>query len=265
MRVGFLQVYNEVDWIGEAIDQAMSLCDKLIIVEGSQFKKFRTIPTRSYDGTLQKISQKTEEYHGSIEVYDTIRKYDNYRKNQAANFNKALKMCKIGDYFLPFDADEFYFKNFNDKINELIEEGTTDYYYASGINLAFSFQWQIIFNGAPLSYSNIFFKKNKKLKFIPTHKPINHGSIKIEDNSGKCFIHYKWVKRTERMEMRFKTSGFYSQMFDWFKNYWDKIDLKDGNTYNFFEGNFSLKRYNGSHPQLLNSHPWYNLEDVREL
>ena len=108
MNIGFLQVFNEFDWIGFSIDQARKFCDKLIIVEGFQFPNFKDIPLHSDDGTLEVIQNKMNEYPKFIELLTTIRKYSNYRENQAANFNWILKKCKTGDYFLPLDADEFY-------------------------------------------------------------------------------------------------------------------------------------------------------------
>lgn len=80
------------------------------------------------------------------------------------------------------------------------------FFFASGYYIAFSFNWRLIFGEAKLSYSNIFFKRNKKLKFIPTHKPINHGPNKLIDNSGKCLMHYMWVKPKERILLRFETA-----------------------------------------------------------
>ena len=265
MRVGFLQVFNENNWVGYAIDQAMKLCDRLIVVEGSQFTMSRVIPERSNDGTLDILAKKQQEYSNSIEIYKTIRKYGNYRKNQAENFNFALSKCKIGDYFLPLDADEFYFDETIHTINDLIERGVVDFYYASGINLAFSFKWQIIINGDPITYTNVFFKKNKKLRFVPTHKPVNYGSNKVVDESGKSFLHYVWVKPSERMAIRFKTSKFYSDMYKWFQNNWNNIELVDGKEYEFYAGHFKLKRYTGEHPEILTNHQWYNIEDIRNL
>ena len=37
MKFGIAHVYNEKDWIGYTIDQAMKICDKLLIVEGARF------------------------------------------------------------------------------------------------------------------------------------------------------------------------------------------------------------------------------------
>ncbi len=265
MNIGYLQVYNEVDWVGYIIDQAMTYCDKLIIIEGSQFASFKEITERSDDGTLDIINEKFDQYFDRIEILPTIRKNPNYRHNQAANFNLALKKCKLGDYFLPIDADEFYFEDHIKKIREMIEDGKVDYFISSGINLAFSFNWRIIYSTAEIKHTPSFFKKNRKLKFVKTHKPVNHGSNKVIDNSGKCMIHYKWVKTKERMHIRHLTSGFRPNMAKWFNENWDKIELVENKINKYYDGEFYLQKYNGSHPDILKHHPWKNIADIRKL
>ena len=78
MKLGFLQVYNEVNWVEYAIDQAMLMCDKLLITEGSQFTSFPDIPERSDDGTLDIISDKSKQYGKRITCLNTTRKHKNY-------------------------------------------------------------------------------------------------------------------------------------------------------------------------------------------
>lgn len=107
----------------------MKFCDKLIIVEGSQFVNLKEVPVHSNDGALEIIKKKMGIYENKIELVKTKRKYSNYRKNQAENFNMVLKKCKIEDYSLPLDADEFYFDDFIEKIKNLIEEDKTDFFF----------------------------------------------------------------------------------------------------------------------------------------
>ncbi len=262
--MGFLQVYNEVFWIRYCLEQAMKFCDKLVIIEGSQFSSFKEIPLHSTDGTLEYIYQLMEEYPKEIELITTIHKYPNYRDNQASNFNLALKKCKNGDYFLPFDADDIYFDEYIKRIIEITEEGKIDYLKASGLNFAFSFNWRLIQNNVEYYKPQVLFKKNRKLKFVRTHKPRNHGPKFVIDESSKWLNHYKWVKPTERLSIRHKTSGFYSNMFEWFTDNWNKIELVDGKIVKYYGGEFHLKKYDGPHPKVLNNHPWRNIEDIRE-
>ncbi len=119
--IGFLQVFNEVNWIAYSIEYAMKFCDKLIIVKGSQFANLKEVPVHSNDGTLEIIKKKMRICENRIELVKTKRKLSNYRKNKAEIFNMVLKKCKIGDYLLPLDADEFYIDDFIEKIKNLIE------------------------------------------------------------------------------------------------------------------------------------------------
>ena len=91
--IELLQVFKEVDWIAYSIEHAMKFCDKLIIVECSQFANLKEVPVHSNDGTLEIIKKKMGIYENRIELVKTKRKYSNYRKNQAENFNMVLKKC----------------------------------------------------------------------------------------------------------------------------------------------------------------------------
>jgi hypothetical protein len=265
MIIGLLQIYNEVNWVGYSIDHAMKFCDKLIIIEGSQFKKLKKVPERSFDGTLEIIYKKMKDYSDSIELINTIRKFSNYRENQAANFNLVLSKCKIGDYLAPLDADQFYFDNYIKRIKEVAEEGKIDYLMSSGIILAFSFKWRIIFNNVNIHSFQTLFKKNNRLKFIPTHRPINNGPIKVYDDDGKSLIHYMWIRPNDRILLRLKTARNGKKRSKWYKNYWDKIELVENKMYKYLDGYFYLKQYNGAHPEILRNHPWRNIEDIRKL
>lgn len=94
-----------------------------------------------------------KKYPNKIELRKTIRKYRNYRQNQTANFNLARSKYDFGDYFIPFNVDVFFFDEINEKINQLTKETENDLIIISGLNLAFSFNWKIIFNDKFFSLS----------------------------------------------------------------------------------------------------------------
>jgi len=264
MKLGHLQIYNEIDWASNCIDQAMRLCDKLIITEGSQFASFSDIPERSTDGTLDVINDKISEYPGRIQLLNTFRKFNNYRKNQCANFNRAITFCSIGDYFISLDSDEFYFDDHIDRLNLIMKENTADVIGSYGYTFAFGFKWRLINKKLPMTGKKHILKKTKDMYFIPTHKPKNIGSVEILNKEFLGRFHYKWVKPTDRMRIRHRTSGFYKGMLKWFDNNWDNIKLVDGKTYDYYGGSFSLKRYDGKHPEILKEHKWVDVEDVRK-
>lgn len=263
MRFGYLQIYNEIDWAAYQIDQAMLLCDKLLITEGSQFASFTDISERSTDGTLDVIHDKMKEYSNRITLNYTIRKHPNYRSNQCANFNRALEFCDVGDYFVELDADEFYFDEHIERLNELMKEGKADILGSYGHDFAFSFKWKFIQNNMEVSGKEHILKKTPNLYFVPTHKPKNVGPLNLANKNYLGRYHYKWVKPTERMRIRHKTSGFHKGMLEWFDKNWDSIELKEGESYRFYGGYFILKRYGGNHPESLNGHPWRDIEDIR--
>ena len=258
MRFGFLMAYNEASWIGFTIDQAMLLCDKLLIIEGSQFANFLDIPERSDDGTLDVICDKEKQYPRRIKIIKTIRENGNYRINQCANFNLALSYCDIGGYFISLPADEFYPNSTIDEMNQLMDEGRMDYFVSKMRAFAFSFKWTFAVQNAKPIY-----KKTSALRHYPTCKASGFGPIAVK-SEGISGHHYTFVKPRERMRLRMKTSGMYQGMLEWFDANWDKVELSNGGAFKYIQKSFVLRRYDGPHPIILDDHPWRHVEDVRK-
>lgn len=261
MKLGYLQVYNEVSWIGFAIDQAMTLCDELLMCEGSQFLAYSDIPERSDDGTLDIIADKKRKYSGRIKVMDTVRVHDNYRRNQCANFNIALNHCKVGDYFIPLDADIYYMNDCISWMNNLMTQKDVDVLYLKGRTFTYSFYWEMKIHSD--CFHSVIYRKTPKFRFVPTHRGINTGERIIKDEEYLMF-HYTWVKPRERVKIRLRTSKRYREMEKWFNQSWDNIELIDGKSYKCWANmTLTLKRYNGKHPEILDNHPWRYVEDIR--
>jgi len=266
MKLGFIMTYNEVNWIEYAINQALKICDEIIICEGSQFTAFSDIPERSYDGTLDVISDKANEYPDIIKLQETVRIHQNYRENQCANFNRAVDMCKTGDYFIPLDVDEYYSDIFIERINILTSsEYNVDYVKAVGDCYGFSFQWRLIFKNQLYWEKDVLFKVEDMFHFVPSHKPSHIGHTRYTSLENSVF-HYTWVRPGDRIRIRMKTSGFYPNMPQWFEDNWYKIKLTEDLQQPAHSGEtFSLAKYTGNHPSILNNHPWRHIEDVRKI
>lgn len=239
------------------------LCDELLICEGSQCVSFPEFPERSDDGTLDIISDKTRQYPGKIKIVNTIRKYENYRDNQCANFNAALNHCKIGDYFIQLDADEFLLDSCIPWVNDLMAQEAFDVLWLKEYHFAYSFKWSMILNGDIIG--PVIYRKTPGFGFRPTHMGINVGKRVIKSDEIVMF-HYTWLKSKVRIGMRFKTSGRRKGMVKFFNESWNNIKLGDGKTHNCWSGRtLTLKRYDGEHPFILDNHPWRHIEDVRKL
>lgn len=262
MKIGFIQVYNEINWIGYAIDQAMNFCDELIVCEGSQFIAFPDIPKRSDDDTLDIVADKTKQYPGRIKIINTIRKHNNYRFNQCANFNLGLDYCNMGDYFIHLDADEFFTDEWIAETNEIMREGKADYIKALGYGFAFGFRWRIDFG--EIQPRAVIVKKTEGLYFKPTHHYVNPGKNMITIPRIGHY-HYYWLKPRGRMRMRMRTSSMYPNMLKWFDTNWDNFKLEDSKEYPCYIGNFILHKYEDRHPSILDDHPWKDVDDIRKL
>ena len=262
LKIGYIQVYNEIDFIEYQINNALKFCDKIIICEGSQFSSYPRIPERSNDGTIDIILDKIKQYSGRIKLINTARRHSNYRHNQCDNFNHVLdEYCKSEDYLIPLDADEIWYQDTIEKMVDLMDSKSPDLIKFFGKEFAFSFDWQLIIHQNPKKRAFIF-KVNPSMYFKPTHNAKNVGKNHIILNEDTYFHHYKWVKPTNRMHIRHETSGFAPGMPQWFDNNWEKIPLEEA-THNFYLGKFSLKKFNGKHPEILDNHPLRNIKDIR--
>jgi len=262
MKLGFIQAYNETNWVGYAIDQAVRLCDRVLVVEGAQYVNFPDIPERSNDGTLDIISDKAHQYPNVLQVMNTTRAHNNYRINQCRNLNYALSLCKKGDYFIILDADEFYTDECISKMNSLMRENEIETIYIENISFAFSFRWLLEFK--KVSFVPIIIKKIDGFYFAPTSKRINAGK-RIATLKDFRRFHYMWVKPKARLLTRMRTSMQYKGMVSWFEDAWRNMRLEDGVICKSYHQNFTLHRYDGEHSRLLANHPWRHVEDIRSL
>ena len=67
------------------------------------------------------------------------------------------------------------------------------------------------------------------------------------------------------MLTRMRTSKRFATMLTWFLANWRSIKLVEDATYQSYNKEFTLHRYDGKHPSVLDSHPWRDIEDVRRL
>ena len=263
MRLAFLKLFNEANWAAYAIDQAMILADKLVIGEGSTFAGFPDIPERSDDGTLGIINYKQRQYPGRIEVFNMLRKYDDYRMNMRDSYNHALTFCNVGDYFIVVDADEFFADEWLKEADKLMESNEVDLVSVHSLTFAFGFKWLIDF-GLDEEPRSIIIKKTRELHFVPTAKRVGAGKNRFV-STGINRFHYMWLKPKARMRVRMQTSGRYPNMVGWLEENWDRFKLKEGARYRSYNGEFTLRRYEGEHPSILGFHPWRNVEDIRRI
>jgi len=262
MKFGFIQIYNEVNWIGYAIDQAVKLCDKILIMEGAQYTNFPDIPERSNDGTLDIINDKTRQYPGIIKVMNTTRDHANYRINQSQNFNLGLSLCNKGDYFIMLDADEFYTDACISEMNELMEENEIEAIYIDVNFFMFSFKWLLDYG--TVHSEEIAIKNVDGFHFRPTSQRINVGKRSARIGGSNRF-HYKLVKPKARLLTRMRTSMRYKGMVEWLEDAWQTLRLVDGVLHKDYHTNYTLHRYDGEHPGVLDNHPWRHIEDIRRL
>ena len=58
---------------------------------------------------------------------------------------------------------------------------------------------------------------------------------------------------------------FEKEIAEWFEEIYLKIKPEDSEIYPGYNAEFALRKYDGSHPSVLDHHPWHQIEDVRKI
>lgn len=155
-----LVVWNEIEWVGKALDQIYSLNPKeILIAEGCFDRRFdlestdgtfeflKQVAESRSDVTLHRVIRRGRFQHiwrdlgflagmsrapGWNTIYRFLRRWTlhTYRLNQADTFNQLLKNSKSivpGDFFMTVDVDEFYGEGVSESLRNLTEMQEFDF------------------------------------------------------------------------------------------------------------------------------------------
>jgi hypothetical protein len=269
--------WNNFEFFKCALTQALFFCDEVIVIEGCHlngFSKQSTGKTREYIQTIK---------NPKLVVID-IQNFDYKIRNNLLQcqlretYLKQSKYWEPDNWVIQWDDDTFYFNKDLLVIKELMQTTNADILTFRERRFAFNFRFNILSNVNKL-HTTVFQRIKPGCRF---EKP-----SKIRDKNGLpytnilkmpeiIFHHYPYVKLTARSKFRWAISvakgctenEITGNLWDNFSWNNDSDIFKHENVFRKIIGGSpeaKLNIYDGPHPEILDSHPWKNLNDIRIL
>lgn len=268
--IGILLTWNNLIFLRYSLHQALLFCDEVIVVEGCHSMHYER---KSTDGTREYLeSVKNDKlkifYADKLNYkgrYDIVQcKIRQFALNQSI-FNKP------GNWIIPWDDDVFYFNNGLLKIREIMETTSYDVLSFDMRVFFYNFQFNRILKSCGLSFCRI----TDKCYYVPiSHlyykngKQYTHHQYLGDIN---CF-HYSYMKLPERMKSRWDmsvekgTKDSVGRFEKWMSFKWSNGEdfLKSSLVEDITGKRGKVGIYYDTH-ELLESHPWRYIEDVRKI
>lgn len=277
--IGLLMTYNNINFFRYAIRQMLDLCDEVILIEGSHFKQY---PKRSNDGTCEYI--KTLK-HPKLKIIPDFKctndRYDVVQRELRKRHSEESKYWQPGNWILQWDDDTFFFNDDLTKMKHILETTDKDTVMFRERRFAYNFRfslfvpkniingvrWQRITDGYVYKsgVSHLHYK-NGEMYINKTDKILSVPDI--------VYHHYPYVRRSDRVKFRYEISINKGEKSNkntfnvWKKIKWEKDEdiLRQENDFRkVIGGNGKFEIYNDNHPEILDGHPWRNINDVREV
>ncbi len=274
--LGAIATWNNLEFFRPSLLQALELCDEVIVAEGCHSKQY---PPYSTDGTKEFLAtfQHPKLQILNIDIPKFQERYGRYDFVQwkiREQIKDSSEIWQPGNWIMDLDDDIFWLDKDLEKIRKILE--TTSYDRVGFKQRKFTYNFRF----------NSWVEKDNPISRITEgcfYTPIaslcyKNGTryIKYEKKFNDITtFHYASVKKPERMNARWVmsiekgTSSSKTRFKKWMGIEWenDKDFLKHKDTLAFiFGANPSdVHIYDGKHPEILDSHPWRHIKDVRKL
>jgi len=292
-----MMTYEQMDWLPWSIDQfdralKFGAVDKVLIAEGAHSK---AMPERSNDGSWEYLNGRIGN-NKRYELFDIAPFRNNcnrYDKAQAATLNHMCSNFPMDDetWLFYIHDDEFFFDSFLKNIKNICEKASSENIdMVITKQLAFSFNMKLYWQNRTCYmlcrwYEGNYWAPATTLCYqngVPYLKKKN--KIKFDSSFENTTFHFNCVKRIAREKIRYQLSAEKGtpNALKWFNDVWLKADLNNleeaykanKKIYGFygFRSDWpdmsSAKRqvlsvYEGKYPEILEAHPYNNVEDIR--
>lgn len=278
--VGLLMTYNNINFFKYAVRQMLDFCDEVVLIEGNHFRQY---PKRSNDGTCEYIKTLKHPKLKIIHDFDrTSDRYDIVQRGLRKKYSEGSKYWQPGNWILQWDDDTFFFNDDLPKIRKILESTDKDTVMFRERRFAFNFRFSILTPKNTLS-GGIRWQRitnGCEYKSGVSHLHYKDGSKYINKVDKRLFVpnivyhHYPYVRTSSRVKFRYEISvnkGVTSNRHTfkiWKRIRWGKdedILKQEDNFRKVIGGKGKFEIYNGSHPEVLDNHPWRYINDVREV
>jgi len=253
-----------------SLQQALSFCDEVWVVDGCHFHKY---PWHSTDGTYEYLKAFKHPKLRFVDIERIDGKYEEVQCFLRSTIPKKSQYWKPGNWVFQLDDDLFFFEKDLIRIREAMQNSE---YPALEFNMRYfiyNFRLNFFQKSLDLCYK-IVSDFEKKFVMKGVGYPRCRSGAKYRTYYLKDIIvhHYTYVKIPERMTPRWEmsiekgTKASKGRFEKWMNIDLDKIDfaqLKE--ELNRIRSGGGLNIYTERHPKVLNNHPWMNIDDVRKL
>lgn len=247
-KTGFMIVYNDADYVDQAISSVKDWVDELVIVEGA-FKITMATgkPARSDDGTLELINKHVD----NEKVFLKQANLQEHKHHYDIGYQHAIK--NGSDWAILIDSDEIWTdaaKSMADVFMKMTQRQPAaelrvdEYCFINDFQTWYPGMYPRVFrcmNGAKFVFDN-------EVQF-PGFERGQHFTKTIP---GRNIFHYGYVRRKKRWELK--------QDYMWEKD--QNPNLKnyklEGNTY-ILPSDIPIYDFSGEHPPQMKEHPFYGL------
>lgn len=265
-------VFNVLDTLPEnmfelCIQNLYDSVDEIIIVEGAT----KSI-THHFDGNTSSFTTNGRSTDGTIEyIKELEKKYSKIKviigdgfwdgKTQMCN---AAAIISTGDYIWQVDSDEFYKKEDQVKILNLLETESPDaiHFFANHFFGGFDYciderspntwgndlPWMRIFKNVPLKSQ---WSSHEPPQYICDGKVCNHGKVISRDKTlemGIKLYHYSYVQESQ---IKFK-DVFFAQ-YPNYQNFWNQFLVNK----DMFIWGSKVNKFDDEHPEIIKNN--YNI------
>lgn len=273
--IGIILTWNNLNFFKCVLAQALVFCDEVIVIEGCYLKEFSK---RSTDRTCEYIQSVKNPKLVVIDIQNFNYQIgsNELQRQLRETYLKRSKYWKPDNWIIQWDDDTLFFNKDLPVIKKIIQTTNADILKFRERRFAFNFRFNL-FADIDSFQAAIFQRIKPGCHFRPPSKICNKdGSLykNILEVPEIIYHHYPYVKLTERNKFRWAlsvTKGCAQHKITptlWDNFSWDDDSdiFKHENTFKkIIGGQGKLNIYNGIHPEILNSHPWKNLNDIRTI
>ena len=249
-KIGFMIVYNDVDYLDHTLTSFKDFVDEMIIVEGAfEITTKGGNPSRSDDGTLDILSKHVDNKKIFLKHVNLREHKDHYD----IGYQWALE--RNADWAIMVDSDEIWTEQMKNIVDVTLKKQSTKTLDIKEIRLheyCFINDFKTWYPGV---YPRIF--KAEKDAFFVFDNEVQFKNGRGQHNYlvlGDSFknFHYGYVRNNKRWKLK--------QDCMWEKDF-NPINLQyklDGDKY-IIPSDIPIYNFTGQHPDIMKNHKFYNM------
>jgi hypothetical protein len=247
--VGYMAVYNEIDYVEYAIRSVIDHVDKLIIIEGAFKETVDTGSTLSSDdGTFEVLKKLEKEYWEKICLAYVNNVPQLVHRNHVFDVMKLLGLAHEDRWLWLIDGDEVYKTEDILALKAILKQTNADVVKIDSLTFVNDFSHYV-----EIAFPRLFRLKAKhNYRFVAPNHLADETERKIlqEENHKDLvkFFHYSYCKSPARFLAKKKERTLVHGQFKWSLN--DKqMVVSPG---------IKLRDFKGEHPEVMLTHPRNN-------